>query len=50
MRFGAHYLPTYVPGLEGSVNQFYGLMFEQMEEFERLGFHDIWVTEHHFSG
>jgi len=50
MRFGAHYLPTYVPSLEGSVNQFYGVMFEQMEEFERLGFHDIWVTEHHFSG
>ncbi len=50
MRFGAHYLPTYVPSHEGSVNQFYGLMFEQMEEFERLGFHDIWVTEHHFSG
>ncbi|NIO09534.1 MAG: LLM class flavin-dependent oxidoreductase [Deltaproteobacteria bacterium] len=50
MRFGAHYLPTYVPRLEGTVNQFYQVMFEQMEEFERLGYHDIWVTEHHFSG
>lgn len=50
MRFGAHYLPTYVPRLEGSVHRFYGLVFEQMEELERLGFHDVWVTEHHFSG
>jgi len=50
MRFGAHYLPTYVPELDGSVNQFYRLMFEQMEELEKLGFNDIWVTEHHFSG
>jgi len=48
MRFGAHYLPTYVPSLDGSVNQFYRLMFEQMEGLEELGFDDLWVTEHHF--
>ena len=49
MRFGAHYLPTFVPHLDGSVTQFYRLMFEQMEELERLGFDDLWITEHHFS-
>ena len=32
MRFGAHYLPTYVPDLDGPVTEFYRRMFEQMEE------------------
>ncbi len=49
MRFGAHYLPTYVPDLDGPVTEFYRRMFEQMEELDRLGFDDVWVTEHHFS-
>ena len=48
MRFGAHYLPTYVPELDGSVSHFYRLMFEQMEQLEGLGFRDLWITEHHF--
>jgi alkanesulfonate monooxygenase SsuD/methylene tetrahydromethanopterin reductase-like flavin-dependent oxidoreductase (luciferase family) len=48
MRFGAHYLPTYVPDLDGSVTNFYQLMFEQMEQLEGLGFTDLWITEHHF--
>ncbi len=48
MRFGAHYLPTYVPDLDGSVSHFYQLMFEQMEQLEGLGFSDLWITEHHF--
>jgi alkanesulfonate monooxygenase SsuD/methylene tetrahydromethanopterin reductase-like flavin-dependent oxidoreductase (luciferase family) len=49
MRFGAHYLPTYVTHLDRPVENYYRLMFEQMEELERLGFDDLWVTEHHFS-
>ncbi len=49
MRFGAHYLPTYVPELDGSVANFYQLMFEQMDGLEGLGFTDVWITEHHFA-
>ncbi len=48
MRFGAHYLPTYVPRLDGSGVDFYRKMIEQMIELDRLGYDDVWVTEHHF--
>jgi natural product biosynthesis luciferase-like monooxygenase protein len=49
MKFGAHYLPTYLPHLDGPVTEFYRRMFEQMEELDRLGFESLWVTEHHFN-
>jgi len=49
MKFGAHYLPTYVPDLDGPVAEFYQKMFAQMEEMDRLGYDHIWVTEHHFA-
>ena len=49
MKFGSHYLPTYVPELDGSVTEFYGRMFAQMEEMDRLNYDHIWVTEHHFA-
>jgi hypothetical protein len=49
MKFGSHYLPTYVPDLDGSVSEFYQKMFAQMEEMDRLGYDHIWVTEHHFA-
>jgi alkanesulfonate monooxygenase SsuD/methylene tetrahydromethanopterin reductase-like flavin-dependent oxidoreductase (luciferase family) len=49
MKFDAHYLPTYVPDLDGPMTEFYRRMFEQIEELERLGFDRVWVTEHHFS-
>src|SRR2546427_7998025 len=49
MKFGARYLPTYVPDLDGRVNEFYQRMFAQMEEMDRLGYDHIWVTEHHFA-
>ncbi|HXG51577.1 MAG TPA: LLM class flavin-dependent oxidoreductase [candidate division Zixibacteria bacterium] len=49
MKFGAHYLPTYVPDLDGPVAEFYQRMFVQMEEMDRLGYDHIWVTEHHFA-
>ena len=48
MRFGAHYLPTYVPDLDGSPADFYRNMFEQIEALDALGFDDVWMTEHHF--
>ena len=49
MKFGSHYLPTYVPELDGTVTEFYGKMFAQMEEMDRLNYDHIWVTEHHFA-
>jgi alkanesulfonate monooxygenase SsuD/methylene tetrahydromethanopterin reductase-like flavin-dependent oxidoreductase (luciferase family) len=48
MRFGAHFLPTYVPELDGTGPEFYRRMFEQFELLDALGFQDAWVTEHHF--
>ncbi|HEY3304919.1 MAG TPA: LLM class flavin-dependent oxidoreductase [Candidatus Binatia bacterium] len=48
MKFGGHYLPTYVSDLDGPATEFYRRMFEQMEELDRLGFDHVWVTEHHF--
>jgi hypothetical protein len=38
MKFGAHYLPTYIPNLDGPAPEFYRRMFAQMEELDRLGF------------
>lgn len=49
MKFGAHYLPTYVPDLDGPLPQYYQTMFTQMEEMDQLGYDHIWVTEHHFA-
>src|SRR5919108_5398812 len=48
MKFGAHYLPTYIPELDGPAPEFYRKMFEQMELLDHLEFHQVWVTEHHF--
>ncbi len=49
LKLGAHYLPTYIPDLDGSMPEFYQKMFFQMEEMDRLGYDHIWVTEHHFA-
>lgn len=48
MKFAAHYLPTYIPELDGPVPEFYRRMFEQMQLLEAVGFDQVWVTEHHF--
>ena len=48
MQFGAHYLPTYIPALDGPEPEFYGRMFEQMKLLDQMGFHQVWVTEHHY--
>ena len=49
MKFGAHYLPTYVPDLDGPLPEYYRTMFTQMEEMDQLGYDHVWVTEHHFA-
>ena len=49
IKFGSHYLPTYLPDLDGPLPEFYQKMFAQMEEMDRLGYEHIWVTEHHFA-
>ena len=48
MQCAAHYLPTYIPALDGPEPAFYRRMFEQMELLDQVGFHQVWVTEHHF--
>jgi alkanesulfonate monooxygenase SsuD/methylene tetrahydromethanopterin reductase-like flavin-dependent oxidoreductase (luciferase family) len=50
MKFGIHMLPTYTPELDGPVPDYYGRLFEQVIECEKLGFDQAWVTEHHFGG
>jgi natural product biosynthesis luciferase-like monooxygenase protein len=48
MRFGVHYLPTYMPEYDGPVADYYRHVFEQVALAESLGYDDIWITEHHF--
>jgi alkanesulfonate monooxygenase SsuD/methylene tetrahydromethanopterin reductase-like flavin-dependent oxidoreductase (luciferase family) len=48
MKFSAHYLPTYIAELDGPVPEFYEHMYEQFALLDELGFHQVWVTEHHF--
>jgi alkanesulfonate monooxygenase SsuD/methylene tetrahydromethanopterin reductase-like flavin-dependent oxidoreductase (luciferase family) len=48
MKFGAHYLPTHIPELDGPAPEFCRRMFEQIELLDHMGFHEVWVTEHHF--
>src|SRR5215212_8719446 len=48
MRFGAHYLVTYIPQLDGPLAVLYQHLFEQIELLDALGYRDVWVTEHHF--
>jgi natural product biosynthesis luciferase-like monooxygenase protein len=48
MRFGAHYLNTYLPELDGPPAEMYRNLFAQFELLDELGYDDAWVTEHHF--
>jgi len=48
MRFGVHYLPTYIPSLDGTIKTYYEHVFAQAQLAESLGYDDFWVTEHHF--
>jgi len=49
MRFGAHYLNTYVPELDGPTPVALQNLLAQVDELDRLGYDDVWVTEHHFN-
>jgi natural product biosynthesis luciferase-like monooxygenase protein len=48
MKFSAHYLPTYIPELDGTETEFYRRMLEQAALLDTLGFYQFWITEHHF--
>jgi natural product biosynthesis luciferase-like monooxygenase protein len=48
LKFGLLYLPTYVPELDGPVGVFYDRMLEQIARADELGYHSVWLTEHHF--
>ena len=48
MKFSAHYLTTYIPELDGPEPDFFEHLFEQFALLDELGFHQAWVTEHHF--
>jgi alkanesulfonate monooxygenase SsuD/methylene tetrahydromethanopterin reductase-like flavin-dependent oxidoreductase (luciferase family) len=48
MKFSAHYLTTYIPELDGPEPELYEHLFEQFALLDELGYHQAWVTEHHF--
>ena len=48
MKFGYYILNTDVPELDGSSSDVYSHWLEQFDAAESLGFHTLWVTEHHF--
>src|SRR4051812_6744299 len=45
MRFGVHYLNTYIPELDGSAPELYRHLTEQIQEAGALGFPAAGVTE-----
>jgi natural product biosynthesis luciferase-like monooxygenase protein len=48
MRFGVHYLNTYISESDGPAPVLYRRLIEQIQCAEALGLDDAWVTEHHF--
>jgi alkanesulfonate monooxygenase SsuD/methylene tetrahydromethanopterin reductase-like flavin-dependent oxidoreductase (luciferase family) len=48
MKFDLYIFNSYVPELDGDGPELYAKWLEQAELAEELGFHCVWLTEHHF--
>jgi natural product biosynthesis luciferase-like monooxygenase protein len=48
MKFGLLYLPTFVPELDGGAADLFSHMLDQICLADDLGYHAVWLTEHHF--
>src|SRR5919199_1697948 len=48
MKFGLLYLPTYVPERDGEPADLFERMLDQISLADELGYHAVWLTEHHF--
>ena len=48
MKFSLFHLPTFFPQFHASDVQFYQNMLEETDRAEALGFHAVWLAEHHF--
>lgn len=48
MKFSLFHLPTFFPQFHASEVQFYQNMLEETDRAEALGFHAVWLAEHHF--
>ena len=48
MKFDLYIFNSYVPEFDGEGPELYAKWLEQVELAEELGFHCVWLTEHHF--
>jgi alkanesulfonate monooxygenase SsuD/methylene tetrahydromethanopterin reductase-like flavin-dependent oxidoreductase (luciferase family) len=48
MNFDLYIFNSYVPELDGPAPELYAKWLEQVDLAEELGFHCVWLTEHHF--
>ena len=48
MRFSLFHLPSFFPEFHASEAQFYQDMLSETDRAEALGFHSVWLAEHHF--
>jgi len=48
VKFSLFHLPTFFPQFHPSEARFYQDMLEETDHAEALGFHGVWLAEHHF--
>ena len=48
MRFSLFHLPSFFPQFHTSEVQFYQDMLAETDRADALGFHSVWLAEHHF--
>jgi len=48
MRFSLFHLPSFFPQFHTSEAQFYQDMLAETDRADALGFHSVWLAEHHF--